>query len=128
MLIAETAIATGARISGILGLRWQHIDLKDGVIHIVQRNWRGDIDDPKSKTSKRPLTLGNLAERYRVQANADKAQPDKCCTPSSTPFAPMSQSPPTGPLHALHLSQSPTHAVFAVPQTGPLYRRAPFEL
>ena len=70
--------------------------------HIVQRNWRGDIDDPKSKTSKRPLTLGDLAERYRVQATADKAQPDKRCTPSSTPFAPMPQSPPTGPLHALH--------------------------
>ena len=52
LLIIETALATGARISEILGLTWQHIDLKDGVIHIVQRNWRGDIDDPKSKTSK----------------------------------------------------------------------------
>jgi integrase len=77
LLIIETALATGARISEILGLKWQHVDLKDGVIRIVQRNWRGDIDDPKSKTSKRPLTLGNLAERYRVKATADKAQPDK---------------------------------------------------
>jgi integrase len=47
------------------------------VIHIVQRNWRGDIDDPKSKTSKRPLTLGYLVDRYRVKATADKAQPEK---------------------------------------------------
>lgn len=77
LLIIETALATGARISEILGLTWQHIDLKDGVIHIVQRNWRGDIDDPKSKTSKRPLTVGNLADRYRMKATADKAQPDK---------------------------------------------------
>jgi len=77
LLIIETALATGARISEILGLTWQHVDLKDGVIRIVQRNWRGDIDDPKSKTSKRPLTLGNLADRYRVKATADKAQPDK---------------------------------------------------
>ncbi|MBK5292250.1 MAG: tyrosine-type recombinase/integrase [Acidobacteriia bacterium] len=77
LLIIETALATGARISEILGLTWQHIDLKDGVIRIVQRNWRGDIDDPKSKTSKRPLTLGNLADRYRVKATADNAQPDK---------------------------------------------------
>jgi hypothetical protein len=43
----------------------------------VQRNWRGDIDDPKSKTSKRPLTLGYLVDRYRVKAVAEKAQPEK---------------------------------------------------
>jgi len=77
LLIIETALATGARISEILGLTWKHLDLNDGVIRIVQRNWRGDIDDPKSKTSKRPLTLGNLADRYRMKATADKAQPDK---------------------------------------------------
>jgi integrase len=77
LLIIETAIATGARISEILGLTWRHINLQDGVIQIVQRNWRGDIDDPKSKTSKRPLTLGYLVDRYRVKAAADKAQPEK---------------------------------------------------
>ncbi|MBM3741034.1 MAG: phage integrase family protein, partial [Acidobacteria bacterium] len=77
LLIVETALATGARISEILGLTWQHVDLKDGIVHVVQRNWRGDIDDPKSKTSKRPLTLGNLVDRYRTKAVADKAQPDK---------------------------------------------------
>ena len=49
---------------------------RDG-FHIVQRNWRGDIDDPKSKTSKRPLTLGYLVDRYREKAKADKAQPEK---------------------------------------------------
>jgi integrase len=77
LLIIETALATGARISEILGLKWLHVDLQSGVIHIVQRNWRGDIDDPKSKTSKRPLTLGYLVDRYRVKATAAKAQPDK---------------------------------------------------
>ena len=77
LLVLETTIATGVRISEILGLTWLHVDLQDGVIHIVQRNWRGDIDDPKSKTSKRPLTLGYLVDRYRVKAAADKAQPEK---------------------------------------------------
>src|SRR5580658_3660256 len=76
LLILETAIATGARISEILGLKWCHIDLQGGIIQIVQRNWRGDIDDPKSKTSKRPLTLGYLVERYRVKAAVENAQPD----------------------------------------------------
>jgi integrase len=77
LLVLETAIATGARISEILGLKWRHVDLQNGVVHIVQRNWRGDIDEPKSKTSKRPLTLGYLVDRYRVKAAADKAQPEK---------------------------------------------------
>jgi integrase len=77
LLVIETTIATGARISEILGLKWLHVDLQSGVIHIVQRNWRGDIDDPKSKTSKRPLTLGYLVDRYRVKAVAEKAQPEK---------------------------------------------------
>ena len=76
LLVLETAIATGARISEILGLKWRHVDLQSGVIRIMQRNWRGDIDDPKSKTSKRPLTLGYLVDRYRVKAAAEKAQPE----------------------------------------------------
>jgi integrase len=77
LLVLETAIATGARISELLGLQWSHIDLQTGIVLISQRNWRGDIDDPKSKTSKRPLTLGYLVDRFRVKAAADKAQPEK---------------------------------------------------
>ena len=77
LLVLETAIATGARISEILGLKWCHVDLQSGVLHIAQRNWRGDIDDPKSKTSKRPLTLGYLGDRYRAKAAADKATADR---------------------------------------------------
>lgn len=74
LLVIETAIATGARISEILGLTWKHVDLERGVINIVQRNWRGDIDDPKSRTSRRPLTLGYLVDRYRTKAAADGAK------------------------------------------------------
>src|ERR1039457_1966121 len=51
--------------------------LQSGVCRIVQRNWRDDIDDPKSKTRKRPLTLGYLVERYRLQAAAECAHPEK---------------------------------------------------
>jgi integrase len=77
LLVLETAIATGARISEILGLKWCHVDLQTGILRIAQRNWRGDIDAPKSKTSKRPLTLGYLVDRYRVKAAAGQAQPEK---------------------------------------------------
>jgi len=76
LLVIETAIGTGARISELLGLKWRHIDLEGGVIRIEQRNWRGDIDDPKSKSSRRLLTLGHLVDRYRMRAAANKAQPE----------------------------------------------------
>jgi integrase len=76
LLVVETAVATGARISEILGLTWRHVDLERGVIHIVQRNWRGDIDDPKSRRSRRPLTLGHLIDRYRAKAAAEQAGAD----------------------------------------------------
>jgi integrase len=76
LLIIETAIATGARISEILGLQWRHVDLQNGTLQIAQRNWRGDIDNPKSKKSRRVLTLGHLVDRYRHKASAESSQPE----------------------------------------------------
>jgi len=74
LLVIETAIATGARVSEILGLTWQYVDLQTGVLRIEQRNWRGDISKPKSKQSRRLLTLGTLLERYQIKAIADNAK------------------------------------------------------
>lgn len=38
-IIVETCIATGARISEVLGLKWKHIDFNTGAIKIEQRVW-----------------------------------------------------------------------------------------
>src|SRR4051812_37085285 len=46
-LIVETCIATGARISEVLGLKWKHIDFKAGSIKIEQRVWQQDVGRPK---------------------------------------------------------------------------------
>jgi integrase len=48
----------------VLGLQRKHLDLEKGVIQIGQRHCRGDIDVPKTKNSKRVLTLGALTSRY----------------------------------------------------------------
>jgi integrase len=69
--LSDPTIVIGARISELLGLKWRHIELRGGVIQIVQRNWRGDIDDPKSKTSERPLSWDTWSTATRVKANAD---------------------------------------------------------
>lgn len=43
----------------------KHLDLKAGTIKIQQRHCRGDVDEPKTKNSKRTLALGTLTERFR---------------------------------------------------------------
>ena len=65
LLICETCLSTGARISEVLGLTVKHTDLVRGIVHIQQRHCRGDVDVPKTKNSRRVLTLGALASRYK---------------------------------------------------------------
>lgn len=59
-LICEICLTTGARISEVLGLQLRHVDLAKGTIFIEQRNWHGDIDETKTETSRRVLTLADL--------------------------------------------------------------------
>src|SRR3569623_3074658 len=42
-LIIETCIASGARISDVLGLTWRQVNLQAGTIHIEQRVWHQDV-------------------------------------------------------------------------------------
>ena len=61
LLICETCLDTGTRISEAVGLQLKHFDPKKGTIRIEQRHCRGDVDEPKTKNSKRTLALGTLA-------------------------------------------------------------------
>jgi integrase len=76
LLVIETCIATGARISEVLGLQWKHVDLCIGTIRIEQRVWHGDIGMPKTETSRRTLALGDLAARFKLRAAGCSATPD----------------------------------------------------
>src|SRR5262249_40305580 len=64
LLICETCLDTGTRISEVTGLKIKYVDLEKGTIQIAERNWRGDIDVPKTDKSKRVLALGGLTPRY----------------------------------------------------------------
>ena len=75
-LVIETCIATGARISEVLGLQWRHLNLDAGTIKIEQRVWHQEIGRPKSEDSKRMLGIGELVDRYRVNAADDGVKPD----------------------------------------------------
>src|SRR5579884_786288 len=60
-LIIETCIATGARISEVLGLKWKHVNLDAATIKVEQRVWHQDVGRPKSEDSRRLLGIGDLA-------------------------------------------------------------------
>src|ERR1700720_3956407 len=72
LLICETCLDTGTRISEAVGLQLRHFDPKKGTIRIEQRHCRGDVDEPKTKNSKRTLALGALVERYQEWIAAKK--------------------------------------------------------
>jgi len=66
LLICETCLDTGTRISEAVGLQLKHFDPKKGIIRIEQRHCRGDVDEPKTKNSRRTLALGALVARYQA--------------------------------------------------------------
>ena len=66
LLICETCLDTGTRISEAVGLQLKHFDPKKGTIRIEQRHCRGDVDEPKTKNSRRTLALGSLVPRYQA--------------------------------------------------------------
>ena len=57
-------MATSTRISEVTGLMIKHFDPATRIVRIEQRNWRMDIDTPKTEGSKRVLALGDLCDRY----------------------------------------------------------------
>jgi integrase len=75
-LIVEICIATGARISEVLGLTWKYVDLDAGTIRISQRVWHQDIDRPKTEGSKRELGFGDLLDRFRLKRKSKGDSPD----------------------------------------------------
>ena len=74
-LMIELAVSTSMRISEILGLKWRCVDLRRGLVHVEERYYRGDTDEPKSERSRRPLPLGYLTGALR-QHKPSNAPPD----------------------------------------------------
>ena len=100
LLVIETCIATGARISEVLGLQWKHVDLVAGTLRIEQRQWHQDIDEPKTDGSKRQLGVGNLDGRYATRAAEKNSGPDAWVFPQRRdPSKPLWDSAVRDALH-----------------------------
>jgi integrase len=121
LLIIETCIATGARISEVLGLQWKHVNLDTATIKIEQRVWHQDIGRPKSEDSRRMLGIGDLAKRFREKAINDGAKLESWVFHQKrTPEKPLWDS---GVRDALH--QAADDEGFDFPGLGPhSFRRA----
>jgi len=64
-------------LNPVTGLMVKHFDPATRTIRIEQRNWRMDIDEPKTEGSKRILALGDLCDRYLDWiANLDRRGPN----------------------------------------------------
>jgi len=87
-LVIETCGATSARISEVTGLMIKHFDPATRTIRIEQRNWRMDIDEPKTEGSKRILALGDRCERYLEWiAKLDRRGPNDSIFPQTSDAA-----------------------------------------
>ena len=59
-------LLTGMRIGEILGLRWKDVDLIAGELHVSQAIYRGSLNTPKTKGSRRILPLPRSVVRTLV--------------------------------------------------------------
>ena len=55
--MAFVGLLTGLRIGEILGLRWRDVDLFAGQLRVSQAVYRGTVNTPKTKASRRTLPL-----------------------------------------------------------------------
>ena len=74
-MIFLVGILTGMRIGEILGLRWRDVDFSTGRIFIRQACYRGQLDSPKTESSRRTLPLPRqLAEALLRLRNSGDGQ------------------------------------------------------
>jgi integrase len=101
LLISETCISAGPRISEVLGLQIRHLNLDNGTLTVEQRNWHQDLGKPKTEKSKRTLAIGGLLGHYREWvARLPRQTPDAWLFPQSDdPSKPMWDSAVRKELH-----------------------------
>ncbi len=85
--IATLLAMTGLRIGELLALRWQDIDLQQGLLSVNQTVYEGHFDEPKSKRSKRRIPLGPQCVEILAAMKRTEA------TPSTLVFSARNGSP-----------------------------------
>jgi integrase len=107
------ALLTGLRVAEILGLRWEDVDFSSSVLRVSQRCYRGQMDTPKTKSSKRSLPLPSpcLEALKRHQA---KRNPNGNVSGSGLVFE-TSKGTPYGDTNLLHRELKPAGRKIGAP-------------
>lgn len=74
--LAELCLVAGLRVSEALGLRWRDIDPARRAVSVERRYARGDIDQPKSASSRRQRYIGPLADEILFRRQPDASDDD----------------------------------------------------
>jgi integrase len=85
--IAALLARTGLRIGELLALRWQDVDLQQGLLSVNQTVYEGHFDEPKTKRSKRRIPLGPQCAEILAALKRTEA------TPSTLVFSARNGSP-----------------------------------
>ena len=85
--IAALLARTELRIGELLALRWQDIDLQQGLLSVNQTVYEGHFDEPKSKRSKRRIPLDPKCVEILTALKRTEA------TPSTLVFSARNGSP-----------------------------------
>ena len=89
--MALVGILTGLRVGEILGLRWIDVDLDSGEIRVSQRCYRGDMDSPKTRSSRRTLPLPQMCADALRRLQAGSGPREKAAlvfqTSKGTPYS-----------------------------------------
>jgi integrase len=81
-------ILTGLRIGELLALRWNDVDLENGVLCVRQTLYEGHFDDPKTRKSRRTVPLSPKASEILTGLKARVLDSDGLVfgTEQETPF------------------------------------------
>jgi integrase len=85
--MASLLAMTGLRIGELLALRWQDIDLENGLLQVKQTVYEGRFDEPKSRQSERCIPLGPKCVEILAALKRTEA------TPSTLVFSARNGSP-----------------------------------
>jgi integrase len=58
-------LQTGLRISELLAIKWDNVDLLEGTFMVVERFCRQTFDSPKTERAKKPYALGRLLPEFQ---------------------------------------------------------------
>jgi integrase len=74
--LAQVCLLGGLRVSEALGLRWRDVDVSRRTIRVERRFARGDVDEPKSRASRRERYIGTLADEIVFHRPAEASDDD----------------------------------------------------